>query len=305
LTIARHRRLPLVVTVHGGALDLPKSVQMGLDEPAHRGVEWGRVFGLVLQSRRLFALADAILTCNAQEAALLRAQYPTQRIIVQPHGVPVSLYQANRRPEARAAFPQIRGRSVLLCVGRIDPVKNQRWLVEQAPTLLARYPAALLVFAGACTDLTYGQCLRRRLAELGLTERVCFTGGLLPDDPRLIGLMQEARAVVLPSISETFGLVILEAWAAGTAVMASGTSGAMSLVKPEQNGWLFDLKAPNQFHAAVDQALLQPHLASRFAAAGHQLVCAEYDSAVVAGRMTKLYEQLIEENHALRHSARR
>jgi glycosyltransferase involved in cell wall biosynthesis len=279
-------------------------LQIGFSEPARRGVEWGRIFGLVLQSRRLFALADAILTCNAQEATLLRAQYPAQRILVQPHGVPVPVYGTSRRDEAQAAFPQIRGRTVLLCVGRIDPVKNQRWLIEEAPALFARHPPALLVLAGACTDPAYGEGLRRRVAELGLTDRVLFTGGLSPNDPRLIGLLQDARVVVLPSISETFGLVILEAWAAGTAVIASRTSGAMSLIKPEQNGWLFDLNVPSQFHAAVDQAFLQPHLAARWAAAGHQLVRAEYDGTVLAGRMTNLYGQLIEENHALRHSAR-
>jgi glycosyltransferase involved in cell wall biosynthesis len=138
-----------------------------------------------------------------------------------------------------------------------------------------------------------------------LEDRVLFAGGLPPDDPRLVGLIQEARAVLLPSVSETFGLVILEAWAAGTAVIASRTSGASALIRHEQSGWLFDLKDPRAFHDAVDQVLLKPGLAAQFAAEGNKLVRAEYDSAVLAGRMKKLYEEIIEEKHALRHPARR
>jgi glycosyltransferase involved in cell wall biosynthesis len=140
---------------------------------------------------------------------------------------------------------------------------------------------------------------------LGLTDRVLVTGGLPPNDPRLIGLFQGAKAVLLSSISETFGLVILEAWAAGTPVIASRTSGSVSLVQHEQNSWLFDLSDPRTFHQVVDLALSQPEIAARLASEGSKRVSAEYDCAVLSGRLKDLYEQLIEEKHALRHPARR
>src|SRR4030095_15826080 len=110
------------------------------------------------------------------------------------------------------------------------------------------------------------------------TDRVFLTGGLPPNDPRLIGLFQEARAVLLPSLSETFGLVILESWAAGTPVISTRTSGAVALVQPGQNGWLYEGSQPEEFLAAVDQVLEQPHLAKQFAAAGRQLAEAEFDT---------------------------
>ena len=114
-----------------------------------------------------------------------------------------------------------------------------------------------------------------------------------------------ARALLLASVSEAFGLAILEAWAAGTAVIASRTSGALALVRDGENGWLFELRDSSTFHNAVDAALLRPELTERFNRAGARLVGAEYNSATLAGRMKDLYEQLIEEKHALRHSARR
>jgi len=121
----------------------------------------------------------------------------------------------------------------------------------------------------------------------------------------LIGLLQEAKAVILPSLSETFGLVILEAWATGTPVIASKTFGASALIKNGYNGWLFDLTDQTGFHAAIDAALLKPELARRLGAAGRELVSAEYDATMLAGRMKNLYQQLIEEKHALRNSAGR
>ncbi len=213
--VARRRGVPLVVTIHGGFLDLPDTLKESFRK-SRRGWEWGKIFGLLLRSRRLLQQADAVLTCNPKEAALLREKFPDRRVIVQPHGVSTELYRQNCREAAREAFPQICGREMLLCVGRIDAVKNQRWLAEEAPAIFQRHPHALLVLAGACTDETYGGSLRARIRELGLENRVLLTGGLPPGNARLVGLFQEARAVLLPSVSETFGLVILEAWAAGT-----------------------------------------------------------------------------------------
>jgi dTDP-4-dehydrorhamnose reductase len=59
-------------------------------------------------------------------------------VIVQPHSVPTAVYAQDHRAAARAAFPAIAGRRVLLTVARIDPAKNHAWLVEQLPALLAR-----------------------------------------------------------------------------------------------------------------------------------------------------------------------
>jgi len=300
--VARGRRLPFVVSIHGGLLDVSPALKTTFDEAAHSGFEWGKIFGLVLQSRRLIQHADAVLTCNLTEAELLRKKHPGKRIEIQPHGIPVEMYQLDHRDAAREAFPQIRDRDVLLSVGRLDPVKNQAWLITHAPEIFRNHPKALLVLAGACTNEAYGQGLERQIRELGISDRVLITGGLPQGDPRLIGLIQESRAVLLPSISETFGLVLLEAWAAGTTVISSRTSGASALVRDGENGWLFDLTEPRAFHQAVSQTLLNPGLPARLAESGRQLATSEYDVRSVAGKVKQRYEELIEAKYALRHS---
>lgn len=305
MTVARRRGIPFVVSVHGGAYDLPESLRKSFNESTYKGWEWGKLFGLLLKARRVLTDADAIVVCNPKEASLIRENHPGKRVLVQPHGVPAALYSKNQQSAARQAFPGIEGRQVLLSLGRIDPVKNQGWLVEQMPKVVEKYPKALLVLAGSCTDKLYGEQLSARIAELGLGKHVLLTGSLPPGDPKLIGLMQEAALVFLPSISETFGLVILEAWAAGTPVLASFTSGANALIEQGKNSWQFDLKNPATFHQVLDESLPHPDLRKRCAEAGKQKVIAEYDTTVLAGRIRILYETLTEEKNALRYNQRR
>jgi glycosyltransferase involved in cell wall biosynthesis len=296
--VARGRRLPFVVSIHGGAYDLPAAVLRELARPAAGGWDWGKPLGLVLRARDLLNQADAIIACNSREADLIQARHPDRRVFVHPHGVPKALFAPDHRPAAREAFPSLAGRSVLLVPGRIDPIKNQEWLVGQAAELARRHPRILLVLVGACTQPAYGQALQERIAREGLSETVLLAGKLPTGDPRLIGLFQEAQAVVLPSLSETFGIVILEAWAAGAPVISSRTAGAASLVEDGVNGLLFDLDHPPSLHAAVDRILTRPQLRDQWGEAGRAKVRRDFDSGALAGRMKRIYHEVIEVKHA-------
>jgi starch synthase len=295
LTVSRLRNIPLVVSIHGGVLDLPAAARDHLAAPLQGGFEWGKVLGAPLRSRRVLEEANAIITCNKKEAQLLRQKYPQQNIMVQPHGVSATDYEKDQRPAAFAAFPSLVGRKILLMAGRIDTVKNQNWVVNEAPCLVKKFPELLFVMAGSVTDQPYAAAIERDIKKLGLGDHFLLTGGLPPGDPRLIGLFQAARALVLPSLSEPFGLVILESWASGTPVIASSTSGALELIEEGKTGWLFDLKDPDGFHVAAANALTHPIVAKRMGEAGQQVVKANYDTVVLAGRVKRLYEQLIEE----------
>ena len=299
--VARARRLPFVISVHGGVYDLPASVHRDLRGDGG-GWDWGKPLGLLLRARRLMEQADAIVTLNPREAALIKERHPGKRVLSMAHGVPTANFARDCRAEAAAAFPVLNGRPVLLVVGRIDPTKNQDWVVGQAHELARRHHGVLLVFAGACTHREYGAALQARLEREGLKDVVLMVGGLPSGDARLIGLLQAARAVVVPSLSETFGIVILEAWAAGTPVISSRTSGALGLVEEGVNGLLFDLAEPAGFHSAVDGVLGRPEHAARMGAAGRSMVIAEFDTSVSAPRMKRFYEELIEEKNASRHS---
>jgi len=108
---------------------------------------------------------------------------------------------------------------------------------------------------------------------------------------------------VLPSISETFGLVILEAWAAGTPAISSRTSGASALIEPGETGWLFDLERPESFHAAVDTVMLRQERVQHVVAMARERLVRDYDTRVLAARLKELYEELTEAKHANGHFA--
>lgn len=296
LTAARLRKVPLVVTIHGGVLDLPKSVAQTLSAPLEGGYEWGKFFGALFRSRKVLAEADAIITCNAREAELSKEKYPSKRVVVQPHGVAIAKYGGDKRAKAYEIYPQLKEAKVLLTIGRVDPVKNQGWLLVQLPQILQRFPEAQMVFAGACTDELYGKALRKEVRKLGLEKKVLFTGGLSPNDPVLVGLTQLADVVVVPSLSETFGLVILESWAARRPVISSRTSGAVSIVRHGENGFLFDLDKPGQLHDTINAVLSSPGAARSLGEAGFQLAASKYDTHLLTRRIKSLYEELITEH---------
>jgi starch synthase len=303
--IARARGLPFVVSIHGGAYDLPASTRHELRKASVGGWDWGKPLGLMLGARHLMGHADAIVTLNAREAALIRERHPGRRVLCESHGVPTKEFARDRRHVALEAFPVLKGRPFLLVLGRIDPVKNQEWVVAEAAELMRRHPGLMVVLAGACTNRDYGRALELRIERAGLREDILLAGAIPSGDPRLVGLLQLANALVLPSTSETFGIVILEAWAAGTPVISSRTSGATGLISEGRDGMLFDLESPAAFHRAVDIVLSRPEAARDMGENGRAKACAEFDAAVCGGRTKRLYEELIEEKNALRHTAGR
>ena len=292
--VARSRRIPFVVTIHGGALDLSPETREELARPARGGLDWGRLVGAVLRSRQLLQDADAVIALNDREGDLLRARFPKQRVRVSGNGINVGLYQADRRAAALAAFPELNGRPFVVMLGRLDPVKNQGWVLRESQRFLAAHPALHVVLVGADTDADYGDGLRRSAAASASADRIHFLGALPPRDPRLVGLLQLSAALILPSVSETFGLVLLEAWAAGTAVLSSRTAGALSLVKDGENGALFELREPDSFHAALGALLLDEPRRLALAAAGSALVEARFDARAAVGRVIDLYRELCE-----------
>ncbi|MHA3772138.1 glycosyltransferase family 4 protein [Verrucomicrobiota bacterium sgz303538] len=290
---ARLCRVPCVGTLPGGALDLPEHRKSMLPKRPLWSCEWGKLFSYFLGSHQLLQDLDAIIATNLSEAGLLAERYPGANIHLQPHGVCVELYETNFRAQAEDAFPVIAGRTVLLCPSRIDPSRNQQWLLYQLPGILKKYPNALLVFTGACANEHYTATLKHWIAETGLQNAVLMTGILPATAPRRIGLFQHAAALVLPSVVETCGVGILEAWASGLPVISNRTSVASMLIHQNKDGWLFDLTRPDTLYEGLQQVLSSTDTRDRILEEGRKRVRAEFDSRQLAGRLKALYEELI------------
>jgi alpha-maltose-1-phosphate synthase len=291
--MARQKRIPFVITIHGGYLDLPTAVADKLVAPGQSAFDYGKLLGVLLRSRHLVEMADAVITVNPREAELLRAKWPALRVEVIPHGLPTAIYDRDHRIAAQTHFPSIRERTIVLSVGRLDPVKNQVFLIESLSQLQRERPNALLVLVGPTTDSAYERLIRERIRDLKLENSVLLTGLLPPNDHRVIGLYQSAHVFALPSKSETFGLVLLEAWAAGCPVIASSTSGAKQLIRNGENGYLFPVNDPQGLIQAFHRTFQSEDRRKSLGQMGQKMVRTHYDTRVVAKRIRHLYADLV------------
>jgi glycosyltransferase involved in cell wall biosynthesis len=135
--------------------------------------------------------------------------------------------------ETLATLKKIKGQPVIGTVAHLFPRKGLEYLIEAMAHLKKVFPRIFLVIVGT-GDFQYERRLRKQVEHLGLTENVLFAG--FQDYPELF--ISEFDIFVLPSISEGFGIVLLEAMALGKPIVASNIGGIPEIVQHEKTGLL-------------------------------------------------------------------
>ncbi|MCR5414168.1 MAG: glycosyltransferase family 4 protein, partial [Kiritimatiellae bacterium] len=203
-----------VVSLHGGGANVPAEEAASLRAPTRWRLPWGKAVDILLRRTRRVPLDFGGIVCVGEdEYVRYRDIHP--HVLFLPNGVDAGAF-ATCRP---APSPGRLG--TVLCVARIDRQKNQMMLVEA----LARHPGLRVRLAGPVTQEDYREALLRRAAELGVSDRLVFTGALPPGGAELKAEFARADAFVLPSRHEPFGIAVLESWAAGLPVAASAVGG--------------------------------------------------------------------------------
>ena len=240
----------------------------------------------------LVGCADAICVSCQEEAAQFRRHYgePHGRIEIVPPGVEHAFFAPGERSGARAALDLPDRDPVILFVGRIQPLKGPD-IAIRALDALGRDDARLLIVGGASGRDGDAELERAHqlVDELALGDQVEF----VPPQPHhiLSTYYRAADVVVVPSRSESFGLVALEAAACGIPVVASAVGGLLSLVDHGETGFLVPQRDPVLFAKAIGRLLDEPLLAasmSQAAAARAQ----RYTWGFAAARLRRLYTDL-------------
>jgi D-inositol-3-phosphate glycosyltransferase len=238
--------------------------------------------------------SDTVLASCSVEAEQIVELYgadPSRIRIVAP-GVDHAFFGPGFRPQARRALGFAADGPLLLFVGRIQPLKGADVAVRTLAALSSDHPGARLVVVGGPSG-PHGQVEVDRLgdlvAELGLDGRVAFVP---PRPHELLSTYYRAADVCLvPSRSESFGLVALEAAACGTPVVASDVGGLQTLVDHGRTGFLVEDPTPEWFAAWTRQILAEPLLAERLGT-GAVLRARRYTWARAAGLLRQIYEEL-------------
>ena len=240
----------------------------------------------------LINCADAICVSCVEEEQQFRRLYgdPQGEIEIVAPGVEHAFFAPGDRGGARAAIDLPAEVPVLLFVGRIQPLKGPDVAIR-ALHALGRPDALLLIVGGASGSAGDGEVARAHqlVDELGLHDQVRF----VPPQPHhiLSTYYRAADVVVVPSRSESFGLVALEAAACGIPVVASAVGGLQSLVDDGDTGFLIADRDPVAFAKAIARVLDEPMLASSMASASADRA-ARYTWGFAAARLRRLYTDL-------------
>jgi glycosyltransferase involved in cell wall biosynthesis len=135
--------------------------------------------------------------------------------------------------------------------------------------------------------------LMTEIEELGLDDRVRIIPGMTPDDPLLPGAYKAAEMFVLASRHEPFGIVLLEAWAAGTPVLAYSVGGVAGFCTDREDSLL--VEAGNEPKLAEGMAELAADEALRTALSSRAFdtVSGRYDWPVVAAQLREIYHRVL------------
>ncbi len=210
--------------------------------------------------------------------------------------VPYGLDPPNPSPEAgRAALGALgleRRGPVIGMVGRAVPQKGIDVLLEAFPRVLAAHPAARLVVVG---DGPLRPALERHARRLGLERVVVFTGWV----DHAASLMSACDVVAIPSRWEGFGMVALEAMAAGRPIVASRVDALEEVVVDGVTGSLVPAGDPDALADAVSNLLADPVRAAELGRAGRRRLKEEYSVARMVERTAAVYDELLflSDNH--------
>jgi glycogen synthase len=213
---------------------------------------------------------------------------PAERITVIGGGVNPASFTTDTDPALFRSIFCGPDEMLVAFVGRLTPVKGPHLLLEAIPYLIPVSPQARFVFTG---DGPMREGLERRAAELGIADRVRFTGHIRGQV--LATFYRAAEVVVVPSLYEPLGLVALEAMVCGTPVVVSDTGGLAEIVQHDQTGLKVPPNDPRALAAAIAQLLFNPQRARALGAAGQARVETAYRWADVAQRTREVYERVL------------
>ncbi|WP_229399958.1 glycosyltransferase family 4 protein [Micromonospora okii] len=275
ITLAEHLDLPLVTTVH--ATEAGRH-QGWLPEEMNRTIH-GVEHWLAGGSTRVIACSGYM-----REQITRLFDVPSGRVDVVPNGVDDRAWHARPRAVASARARFAADGPLVGYAGRLVYEKGVQHLLAGLPRLRERHPGLRVVIAG---DGPYRGELVEQAHRLRLGDTVRFAGFL--DAAQLPAVLAATDATVVPSLYEPFGMVALEAAAAGAPLAVASTGGLAEIVEPGVTGVTFPHSDPDALAGAVGRLLGDEVFARRVARRARTMVGERYGWATIAAHTARSY----------------
>lgn len=268
IALAEYYDVPLVTTIHATEAGRHSGWVSGRVNRQVHSVEWW-----------LANESDALITCSTSMQNEVERLYQPERVpmTVIRNGIDVGAWSFRPRPP-RSGPPR------LLYVGRLEYEKGIQDAIAALPRIRRLYPGTTLTIAGAGTQFEW---LRERARVHRVMRAVHFIGRLDHED--LLGWLHSADAIVLPSRYEPFGIVALEAAAAGTPLVTSTAGGLGEAVIDGVTGSSFEPADVDGLVAAVRTVLDDPAAAQERAYTARERLTADFSWDVVAAETAQVY----------------
>jgi len=275
-TVARALELPLVSTIHQTEIGRNNGLH-SLEQQYIHNVEWW----LTYQSSRVIVCSD-YMHGHVQWAFNL----PWDKLRVVFNGVDSKRFNVRATKGFRRHWAADHEKIVFF-VGRMVREKGLHLIVEAAPKVLYYHPNTRFVVAGG-GDSSWHQ---RRAWELGAGHSFYFTG-FVPDET-LPSLYKAADVATFPSLVEPFGIVALEAMAAGTPVVVSDVGGLGSIVRHGENGFKCYPDNPSSLADQILHVLMSPDHAAQCARVAKQEAATVYNWKRLAQLTAEVYQETL------------
>ncbi len=176
--------------------------------------------------------------------------------------------------KTRALYDPDNNHFLITLVGRIAFEKGHEFLLQALHIAKAKKLPFKVLVVGHPMEQSYLQTLKAQVKSLGLHDDMLFLDFV--DEPRC--LMQACDVLVLPTIEETFGLVLIESMSVGTPVIGSNRGGVPEIIDDKQTGLLFESCDSQSLFEALEILYLNPEQAKAYADAAKRKVKEKFDS---------------------------
>jgi mannosyltransferase len=238
-------------------------------------------------TRWLIQRMDAIIATSSISAAYLKREST-----VVMHGVDTEIYAPPADRAAAFAASGLPGRYAIGCFGRVRAQKGSDVFVEAMCRLLPRYPDFSAVMVGAVTpdQMMFASDLRKRIEAAGLASRFVMTGELLIEEVQR--WYRRLTIYAFTSRNEGFGLTLIEAMAAGSALVAARAGAAELVVEDGVTGVLTPPGDVDALVAALEPLMRDPALSAAMGARARQRVLEKFSLDAEAQGIASVYRTL-------------